>query len=181
MLCSLKIILRKECPELTEIGQKSSHDHWQVWLNLLDKIKISLCAILGFRRPCSAPRSIILLVVINHFSHAYLKNKSVLPCCSYLDGCCFITGLSCSCFLTQHLIHWNHMTFRVLLEVFWISICCFFFCYYSTELENWSSFTFLTRTQMEERYFPMAPGTKWSMPLKTRTNKMQSRIRFSVF
>lgn len=39
VLCSLKIILRKECPELTEIGQKSSYGHWQLWLNLLDKFR----------------------------------------------------------------------------------------------------------------------------------------------
>lgn len=39
VLYSLKIILRKECPELTEIGQKSSYGHWQLWLNLLDKFR----------------------------------------------------------------------------------------------------------------------------------------------
>lgn len=39
VLCSLKIILRKERPELTEMGQKSSYGHWQLWLNLLDKFR----------------------------------------------------------------------------------------------------------------------------------------------
>lgn len=113
-------------------------------------------------------------MTLNHFSSALPVWKArdfFLPVCSYLDGNCFSTGLSCSYFLTQALTPWNPIAFMVSLYVSLISTCSFFkllfiFHYYSFELENWSYFTFLAETQVEE--ISAAPGTLQTTPEKKK-------------